>query len=95
MANHWDQSVLIIKEGKRFPRSGLLSFANSQNSHGAKSGEYGGCGATWVEFLAKNSRRTSAACDGALSWCEIQVLSFHNASHILRIALRKRRITLK
>ena len=38
---------------KRFPRSGLLSFGNSQKSHGAKSGEYGGCGATWVEFLAK------------------------------------------
>ena len=53
---------------KRFPRSGLLSFWNSQKSHGAKSVEYGGCGATWIEFLAKNSRKIRAVCDGALSW---------------------------
>ena len=62
-------------DSKRFPLSGLLSFDNSQKSHGAKSGEYGVCGAIWVEFLAKNSRRIRAVCDGALSWCKIQELT--------------------
>ena len=54
-------------DSKRFPRSRLFSFGNSHKSHGGKSGEYGGCGATWVEFLSKNSRRIRAVCDGALS----------------------------
>ena len=48
------------------PRSGLLSLGNSEKLHGAKSGEYGGCGKICVEFLAKLSRRTSAVWDGAL-----------------------------
>ena len=46
---------------KRFPRSGLLSFGNSLRSHGAKSGEYGGCEAKCVEFLAKNEESRQCA----------------------------------
>lgn len=56
---------------KRFPRSGVLSFGNTQKSHGAKLGEYGDCGATWVEFFGKSLRRIRAVCDGVLSWCKI------------------------
>ncbi|KAL6268141.1 hypothetical protein P5V15_001233 [Pogonomyrmex californicus] len=40
-------------DSKRCPQSDLLSLLNSQKSHGAKSGEYGGCGTIWIEFLAK------------------------------------------
>ena len=90
-----DSRWISSMDSKRFPRSGLLSFGNSQKSHGAKSGEYGGCGATWLEFLAKNSRRTSAVCEGALSWCKIQELLAHNSGLFLRIASRKCHITLK
>ena len=53
-------------------------LGNSQKSHGAKSGEYGGCGTICVEFLAKWSRRTSAVWDGALSWCKNHELSAQN-----------------
>ena len=63
---------------KRCPRSGLLSLGNSQKSHGAKSGEYGGCRTICVEFLSKWSRRTSAVWDGALSWCKNHELSAQN-----------------
>ena len=63
---------------KRCPQCGLLSLRNSQKSHGAKSGEYGGCGTICVEFLAKWSRRTSAVWDGALSWCKNHELSAQN-----------------
>ena len=63
---------------KRCTRSGLLSLENSQKSHGAKSGEYGGCGTICVEFLAKWSRRTSAVWDGVLSWCKNHELSAQN-----------------
>ena len=81
-----DSRWISSMDSKRFPRSGLLSFGNSQKSHGAKSGEYGGCGATWVEFLAKNSRRTSAVYEGALLWCKIQELLARNSGLFLRIA---------
>ena len=60
------------------PRSGLLSLGNSQKSHGAKSGEYGGCGTICIEFLAKWSRKTSAVWGDALSWCKNHELSAQN-----------------
>ena len=63
---------------KRCPRSGLLSLGNSQKSHEAKSGEYGGCGTIYVEFLAKWLRRTSAVWDSALSRCKNHELSAQN-----------------
>ena len=63
---------------KRCPRIGLLSLENSQKSHRAKSGEYGSFGTICVEFLAKWSRRMSAAWDGALSWCKNRELSAKN-----------------
>ena len=52
--------LYLFNRAKRCPRSGLLSLGNSQKSHGAKSGEYGGCGTICVEFLAEWSRRMSA-----------------------------------
>jgi len=55
----FDSAFISSIESKRYPRSGFLSLLNSQKSHGAKSGEYGGCGTIWVEFLAKCFRRTS------------------------------------
>ena len=55
-----------------------FEIGDSQKSHGAKSGEYGGCGTICVEFLAKWSRRTSAVWDGALSWCKNHELSAQN-----------------
>ena len=51
---------LLSRQSTRNARSGLWSFGNSQKSHVAKSGEYGGCVAICVEFLTKCSRRTSA-----------------------------------
>jgi hypothetical protein len=36
-------------------------FGNSQKSHGAKSGEYGGWSDFNIDFLAKNSGTTSAS----------------------------------
>ena len=60
------------------PRSGLLSLGSSRKSHGAKSGEYGGCGRICVEFLTEWSRRSSAVWDGALSWCKNYELSAQN-----------------
>jgi len=56
----FDSAFISSIESKRYLRSGLLSLLNSQKSHGAKSGEYGGCGTIWVEFLAKCFRRTNA-----------------------------------
>ena len=74
----FDSAYISSIVSKRYPRSGLLSLGNSQESHGAKSGEYGGCGTICVEFLAKWSRRTSAVLDGALSWCKNHELSARN-----------------
>ena len=68
----FDSGCISSIVSKRCPRSGLLSSGNSHKSHGAKSGEYGGCRTICVEFLAKWSRRTSAVWDGALSWCKNQ-----------------------
>ena len=71
----FDSACISWIVSKRCPRSGLLSLGNSQKSHGAKSGKYGGCGTICVELLAKWSRRTSAVWDGALSWCKKHELS--------------------
>ena len=74
----FDSACIFSIVSKRCPRSGLLSLENSQKSHGAKSGEYGGCGAICVEFLAKWSRETSAVWDSALTWCKNHELSAQN-----------------
>ena len=74
----FDSACISSIVSKWCPRSGLLSLENSQKSHGAESGEYGGCGSIRVEFLAKWSRRTSAVWDGALSWCKNHELSAQN-----------------
>ena len=63
----FDSACISSIVSKRCPRNGLLSLGNSQKSHGAISGEYGGCGTICVEFLAKWSRRTSTVSDGTLS----------------------------
>ena len=74
----FDSACISSIVWKGCPRCGLLSLGNSQKSHGAKSGEYGGCGTICVEFLAKWSRRTSAVWDGAWSWCKNHELSAQN-----------------
>ena len=74
----FDSACISSIVSKRCPRSGLLSLGNSQKSHGAKSGEYGGCETVCVEVLAKWSRRTSAVWDDALSWCKNHKLSAQN-----------------
>ena len=56
----FDSTCISSIVSKQCPRSGLLSLGNSQKSHRAKSGEYGGCGSIYVEFLAKWPRRMSA-----------------------------------
>ena len=74
----FDSACISSIVSERCPRSGLLSLGNRQKSHRAKSGEYGGCGTLYVEFLAKWSRRTSTAWDGALSWCKNHEFSAQN-----------------
>ena len=61
----FDSAFISSILSKWCPRSGLLSLGNSQKSHGAKSGEYGGCGTICAEFLAKWSRRTRVQCETA------------------------------
>uniref|UniRef100_A0AAG5DWE2 Uncharacterized protein n=1 Tax=Anopheles atroparvus TaxID=41427 RepID=A0AAG5DWE2_ANOAO len=70
---------------KRCPRSGRFSLLNSQKSAGAKSGEYGGCRTIWVPVVAKNSLKTMAVWEGALSWCKNQLLFFHKSVRFRRM----------
>jgi len=44
-----------------------LDFREEENSHGARSGEYGGCSITGMLFFAKYLFKDSALCAGALS----------------------------
>ena len=74
----FDSACVSAIVSKQCPRSGLLSLGDSQKSHGAKSGEFGGCGTMCVEFSVKWSRRTSAVWDGTLSWCINHELSAPN-----------------
>ena len=55
----------------------FLSLGNRKKSHGARSGEYGGCCNWAVPCLAKNCCTRCEACAGALSWCRIQSPSRH------------------
>ena len=74
----FDSACISSIVSKWCPRSGFLSLRNSQKSHGAKPGKYGGCRTICVEFLAKWSRRTSAVWDGALLWCKNHELFAQN-----------------
>ena len=74
----FDSACISSIVSKRCPRSGLLCLRNSQKSHEAKSGEYGGCGTICVAFLVEWSRRTSAVWHDALSWCKNHELSAQN-----------------
>lgn len=41
-------------ESNRFPGNVFFNRLNSEKSHGGVSGEYGACGAIYVEFLVKH-----------------------------------------
>lgn len=47
-------------DSKPCPRDGILSLANRQKSHGAKSGKYGVCGTIFMAILMKNLRKINA-----------------------------------
>jgi len=61
----------------RCPFRTFLSLGNRKKSHGARSGEYGGCCNWAVPCLAKNCCTRCEVCAGALSWCRIQSPSRH------------------
>jgi len=56
----------------RCPFRTFLSLGNRKKSHGARSGEYGGCCNWAVPCLAKNCCTRCEVSAGALSWCWIQ-----------------------
>ena len=74
----------------RRPFSEDFNCGNRKKSARAKSGEYGGWGATVVSCFVKNSRISSDAWAGALSWCSIQALFVHASGLFLRTATLKR-----
>ncbi|GFU95502.1 hypothetical protein TNCV_2729561 [Trichonephila clavipes] len=57
-------------------------------SHRAKSGKYGACSSTGVRSSAKYRFTDSALWAGALSWCKIHELFFHNSGHFLQTRSR-------
>ena len=72
------------------PLSADLIFRKRKKSHGAGSGEYGGCSVTGMLFFAKYLFTDSALCAGALSWWRIHE-AFFNMSGLLRHT-RSRRV---
>ena len=68
----------------RCPFGTFLSLGNRKKSHGARSGEYGGCCNWAVPCLAKNCCTRCEACVGALSWCRMQSPSRHFSGHFRR-----------
>jgi hypothetical protein len=84
----------------RCPFKTFLSLGKRKESHGARSGEYGGCYNWAVPFLAKNCYTRREVRAGALSWCRIQSPSRHFSVscadrrlklHCMSTALRCRR----
>jgi len=68
----------------------FLSLGNREKSHGARSGEYGGCCCNWaVPCLAKNCCTRCELCAGALSWCRIQSPSRHFSGRFRRTDSRR------
>ena len=50
------------------PFNADLIFGNKKKSHGARSGEYGGCSNTVILCFVKNDLTDRQLCAGALSW---------------------------
>ncbi|GFY00303.1 hypothetical protein TNCV_4711051 [Trichonephila clavipes] len=61
---------------------------NQNNSHGAKSGEYDARSSTRLRLSAKYRFTDSALWAGALFWCKIHELFFHNSCRFLRTRSR-------
>ena len=59
------------------PFSADFIFGNKKKSHGARSGEYGGCSNTVILCFVKNVLTVRALCAGALSWWRTHELFFH------------------
>ena len=59
------------------PFNVILSLGNSQKSHGAKSGEYGGCGTAARFFPAMNCWTSSEECEGVI-WDQWRHQGKHN-----------------
>ena len=75
-------------DSNRVPFKTAVIFGNKKKSHGAKSGEYGACWSTGVRLSAKYRFTDSALWVGALSWCKIHELFFHNSGRFLRTRSR-------
>jgi len=68
----------------RCPFRTFLSLGHRKKSHGARSGEYGGCFNRAVPCLAKNFCARCEVCAGTLSWCRIQSPSRHFSGRFWR-----------
>ena len=64
-------------------------FSGRKKSHGARSGEYGGCSMTGMLFFAKYLFADSALCAGALSWWRIHEAFFHMSGLLCRTCSRR------
>lgn len=90
----FSNSVFIFSMlAKRPPFMVISSVRTWKKSQGAMSGENGDWDIIIVLILVKNSRTSSEVWVGALSWCNLRELFFHNSEHFRRIGSRKQHIT--
>jgi len=69
-------------------------FGNKKKSHGAKSGEYGGCSNTGILYFGKNYLTNSALYAGALLGEESMSHDFFHISGLLLTRLRRVKTSL-
>jgi len=79
----------------RCPFRTFLSLGNRKKTHGARSGEYGGCCNWAVPCLAKNCCTRFEVRAGALSWCRIQSPSPHFSGRFRWTDSRKSRTAIR
>ncbi|GFU43854.1 hypothetical protein TNCV_652431 [Trichonephila clavipes] len=73
---------------KSCPFQSILTSETKQKPLGAKSGENGACSRIGVRLSAKYRFTDNALWAGALSWCKIFELFFHNSGRFLRTRSR-------
>jgi len=79
----------------RCPFRTFLSLGSRKKSHGASSGDYGGCCNSAVPYLTKNCCAKCEVCAGALSWCGIHSPSRHFPGRFRRTDSRKHRTVIR